>query len=213
VPDNSPEPRGGPLGRVVSFVAAAQAINTNTHRNEAPIANVGSVIATSPSDTHPTRAIETQEVLTPALSDPRGGVSDARMACLAAIVVGLVAVPTHRLAVLLAAWLTAEPQETALREPTSEGSASMIVIRVPAAAVAMPDTSDLDSLAAPMVMGAALAPDFAEPSSPPSPQASTATAHRKFVAKARAVGIQRPSGHAPGGTWLFQANLTGGGSG
>jgi hypothetical protein len=128
------------------------------------------------------------------------------MACLAAVVVGLAVVPTHRLALLFVAWVTPEAQKTALRQPPSEESPSAIIVRVPAVAIATLNSLDLDSLTAPI----AVAPDFAELSLTPISQGSFATVRRKPVAKARAVAIQRPSGAAPSGTWLFQANLTGG---
>jgi hypothetical protein len=198
------------LGMVVSFVAAPQAINTNTHQKEA-------AIATSPSDAfdvryehHPVPAVGIRAALTPTLSDPRHGMSFARMACLAAVVVGLVVAPTHRLAVLLVAWVTPEPQETALRQPSSEGSPSMIGVRLPPAAMAMADTSDPDGLTAPLITEAASAPDFTASPLLPDAQGSRAIARPKRVAKARAVEIQRPPGSASRGTWLFQANLTGG---
>jgi hypothetical protein len=215
VPDNAPEPRGVLLGSVVSFAAPPQAINTNTHQNEATIANIGSAIATSPSDTfavryehHPVPAVGTRAALTPAPRNQRGGMSLARMACLAAIVVGLVVVPTHRLAVLLVGWVTPGPQETALRQPPSGGSPLAIIVRVPAITIAMLDSSDLDSLTAPI----AVAPDFAELPLTSNSQASVATVRHKS-AKARAVAIRRPSDDPRGvigGTWLFQTNLTGG---
>jgi hypothetical protein len=217
VPDNALEPRGDPLGSVVSFVAAPQAINTNTHQNEATIASTGSAIATSSSDAFavryehpPAPVVRTRAALTPALSNPHGGVSRARIACLAAIVVGLVAVPAQRLAVLVVPWVTPEPQETALRQPASEGSASLIGVRLPAAAIAMTDISDPDGLTAPLITGAAAVPDFAASPVLSDPQGNRTIARRKRVAKARAVEIQRPSGSAPNGTWLFQPNQTGG---
>lgn len=208
--DRAPVRSGGLLGRVGSFVVATRAANTNTHQNEATIANVESTIRALPCDAdavrcehHPAAAIGTLEALRPALSNPFGGMSIARMACLAVMVVGLVGVPTRRLTVPLVAKVTPEPQKTALKQPSlSVDSASTIVVRLPAAAIATPDTSDPDSLTAPIVMGATVAHDFAEPPLLPNPQVSSATAPRKPVAKARAVGIQRPStGYAPGDRW------------
>jgi hypothetical protein len=217
VPDSAPEPRGDPLASVVSFVASPQASNTNTHQNEATIASTGSAIATSSSDAfavryehHPAPAVGTRAALTPALSNPHGGVSLARIACLAAIVVGLVAVPTHWLAVLAVPGVTPEPEETALRQPPSVDSASMITVRLPAATIAMADISDPDGLTAPLITGAATVPDFAASPLLSDPKGNRTIARRKRVAKARAVEIQRPSGPAPNGTWLFQANQTGG---
>jgi hypothetical protein len=219
--DHAPQRSGGLLGRVGSFVVATPAADTNKHQNEATIANVESAIEALPRDVfavrcghHPVPAIGTSEALKPALSNRLGGMSIARMACLAAMVVGLGGVPTHRLTVPLVARVTPEPQETALKQPLSVDGASTIVVRLPAGAIVPPDTSDPDSLTAPIVTGAAVAHDFAEPPLLLDPQVSSATAPRKPVAKTRAVGIQRPStGYAPGatsGTWLFQTNLTGG---
>jgi hypothetical protein len=219
--DHAPQRSGGLLRRLVSFVVATRGAKTNTHQNEATIANVKSAIGALSCDAlavrcehHPAPAIATPEALKPALSNPLGGMSITRMACLAVMVVGLVGVPTHRLTVPLVGRLTAEPQETALKQPLSADSASTIVVRLPATAIATPDTSDPDSLIAPIATGAAVAHDFVEPPLLPNPEVSSATVPRKHVARARTVGIQRPStGYAPGatgGTWLFQANLTGG---
>jgi hypothetical protein len=207
--------RSGLLGRVGSFVVATRAANTNTHQNEATIANVESAIRALPCDAvavrcehHPAPAIAK-----PAISNPPGGMSITRIACLAVMVVGLVAVPTHRLTAPLVARVTAEPQETALKQPLSVDRASTIVVRLPAAAISMLNSSDPDSLTAPIVTGAAVALDL--PSRPSFPILRSAPRRRHVSLSPRQEPLEyndppRVLRPATGGTWLFQTNLTGG---
>jgi hypothetical protein len=217
--DHTPVRSGGLLGRVGSFVVATRAANTNTHQNEATVANIESAIGALPCDAfvvrcehHPTPAIATPEALKPALSNPPGGMSIARMACLAVMVVGLVGVPTHRLTVPLVPRVTPEPQEYALkRPPLSVDSASTIVVRLPAAAIATP--ADPDSLTAPIVTGTAVAHDL--PSRPYFPILRSAPRRRHVSLSPRQEPLEyndppRVMRPATGGTWLFQTNLTGG---
>jgi hypothetical protein len=141
------------------------------------------------------------------------GRSVAGMAGVAAMVIGVTAMPAYKLATVGVARVSPVEQPIPLGKPLATDSASMVVIRLPPATQAPSGISEPGS-STQLITASAVAPDLFEPRSFPSRQIGYGGTDLHRPAKVKTAQKQLPfTGYTTGstnGTWLFPANVNSG---
>jgi hypothetical protein len=214
---------GGLIGRLAALMAALRVIAAKLHLGQTTEGHLDPDIKASHPNGPRARqehasdwAIGLRTTLDPAGDSLHWGRGIARMAGVAAIVVGVIAMPALRLGTLGVAPAAPEEQQTSRGQPLGVHSASTIAIRLPSAIQAPPGIPDAGS-SAQLVAASEVAPDIFEPrplSLPDRRIGYGRTGLQRPAAKAKIAQKQRPfTGYATGpsnGTWLFPANINSG---
>jgi type II secretory pathway predicted ATPase ExeA len=211
----------GLIGPLVALLAALWATAAKMHHRQTPEGHLDTDIRASRPDDSAARqehasgsAVGLRAEWDLAGNNLHWGSDIARIAGVAVMVVGVIAMPAHRFATLGVAPLSPEEQQTSRGQPLAGHSASTIAIRLPSATQA-PAGILVPGSSAQLVSASAVEPDVFEPLSLPDRKMGYGGIglHRQ-AAKVKTAQKQPPfTGYATGstnGTWLFPANINSG---